>query len=410
MTNVSSEKAKLSRVLNLPQVVLYGLGTTIGAGIYALLGEIAGVSGYMAPWAFLTAAALALMTALSFARLVARYPRAAGAALYIESGFGSSRLGLASGILVIFAGLVSSAALVSGIVGYIQAVVAVDRHVIILGTTLIIGAIACWGINFSAWVAGLITLLEVGGLVWAASLASNTVIAEEIPLAPLWPTGFALTAPMILSGAVLAFYAFIGFEDMVEIAEEVQDVRTVLPLGILLTLALSTLLYLVLVSTAIIAVGPEYLAQSNAPLADLIERLSSADPLIMSAIGIFAILNGALIQLVMASRVLYGLANRGQIPHLLAQVNKFTQTPVIATLLCLSLIMILALTGRIDQLARSTSLIILVVFTLVNTALVLDEKKRPAPSRRAQIQGCLAALICTGLAAAAVIDLLAEAS
>ena len=197
---------------------------------------------------------------------------------------------------------------------------------------------------------------------------------------------------------------------MVEIAEEVQDVRTVLPLGILLTLALSTLLYLVLVSTAIIAVGPEYLAQSNAPLADLIERLSSADPLIMSAIGIFAILNGALIQLVMASRVLYGLANRGQIPHLLAQVNKFTQTPVIATLLCLSLIMILALTGRIDQLARSTSLIILVVFTLVNTALVLDEKKRPAPSRRAQIQGCLAALICTGLAAAAVIDLLAEAS
>ena len=396
---------RLRRTLSFPQIVLYGLGTTIGAGIYALLGEITQVSGYFAPWAFITAALLALLTAMSFARMVARYPRAAGAALYVEQGFKSKRLALLVGLLVVFAGVVSSSALLNGLVGYAQDFIAWDRNTLILTSVLTIGAVVCWGINFSAWVAGLITVIEVGGLAWAVSLSSQAALGSDVTLDVFVPASPSTTAPLIFSGAVLAFYAFIGFEDMVEVAEEVRDVSRVLPRAILLTLGLSSLLYLLLVGTAVLAVGPEFLAQSSAPLSDLVAKLSSVNPLVMSAIGVFAILNGALVQLIMASRVMYGLADRKQLPKLFGCVNNTTQTPLNATLVCILFIAVIALTGTVDQLARSTSLIILVIFTLVNIALVLDESRQPNLSKRAQAIAALATLVCLGLASKAVTDL-----
>lgn len=396
---------RLRRTLSFPQIVLYGLGTTIGAGIYALLGEITQVSGYFAPWAFITAALLALLTAMSFARMVARYPRAAGAALYVERGFKSKRLALLVGLLVVFAGVVSSSALLNGLVGYAQDFIAWDRNTLILTSVLTIGAVVCWGINFSAWVAGLITVIEVGGLAWAVSLSSQAALGADVTLDVFVPTSPSMTAPLIFSGAVLAFYAFIGFEDMVEVAEEVRDVSRVLPRAILLTLGLSSLLYLLLVGTAVLAVGPEFLARSSAPLSDLVAKLSSVNPLVMSAIGVFAILNGALVQLIMASRVMYGLADRKQLPKVFGRVNNTTQTPLNATLVCILFIAVIALTGTVDQLARSTSLIILVIFTLVNIALVLDESRQPTPSKRAQAVAVLATFVCLGLASKAVTDL-----
>lgn len=402
---LETDRTHLRRTLSFTQIVLYGLGTTIGAGIYALLGEIAGVAGMFSPWAFLVAALLALLTALSFARMVSRYPRAAGAALYIENGFQSKKLGLVVGLLVVFAGVVSSSALLNGLVGYAQDFVPWSRTALMLTSLLGIGLVVIWGINASAWVAGLITVVEVGGLIWASTLSAQSALESEISLTQFWPSSFLSTGPLIFSGAVLAFYAFIGFEDMVEVAEEVEDVRKVMPRAILVTLALSSFLYLLLVSTAVAAVGSEFLAQSSAPLSDLVAHLSNTNPLIMSAIGVFAILNGALVQLVMASRVLYGLADRGQIHRLLRTVNNVTKTPVHATLLCIVCILLTALTGTVDQLARSTSLIILIVFALVNLSAVFDEHRQSSPSRRAQSIALLAAFVCIGLAGKAVADL-----
>ncbi|NKB98781.1 MAG: amino acid permease [Pseudomonadales bacterium] len=391
-------------------IVLYGLGTTIGAGIYALLGEIAQTSGMMAPWAFLVAASLALLTALSFARMVHRYPKAAGAALYVQNGFGSKRLGLMCGLIVIFAGLVSSAALLNGLVGYAQAFIYLDRSTIILIAVSAIGLVVCWGINLSVWVAGIITLLEIGGLMWGATLASaevaNLNLTFSAALDSLFPTSLLSSGPIILSGAILAFYAFIGFEDLVEVAEEVKDASNTLPLAIVTTLVISTLLYLFLVTSAVLAVGPTYLAQSNAPLSDLITRLTTVDPRYMSAIGVLAISNGALIQVIMASRVLYGLGSRGQIPTFLAKVNKFTKTPVIATGLCISIVVTLSLTGTVAKLTKTTSLLILIVFMLVNLALVFDERRTTKPNPFVQWQAGVAALVCAFLAIVAVMETL----
>jgi amino acid transporter len=399
------DEKKLRRTLSFTQVVLYGLGTTIGAGVYALLGEIAHVSGVAAPLAFLIAAGLAALTAFSFARMVSRYPRAAGAALYVQKGFDSWQLALATGLLVVFAGLVSSAALLNGLVGYAQDLIDLDRWLILVVTAACIGAIASWGIGLSAWVAGMITLIEVGGLLWATSLASSAVMQSGLPPAEFWADVSFGSTTLILSGAVLAFYAFIGFEDMIEIAEEVKEVRSTLPKAILTTLGLSALLYFMLVTSAVLAVGPQFLAVSKAPLSDLVARLSNVNPALMSAIGIFAIVNGALIQLIMSARVLYGLAARGQIPTFFAQINRSTQTPVITTLLCVIGILTLAVSGSIDQLARSTSLIILVVFTLVNLSFVLDENRQSQPQRGAQLIGLSGAAVCAVLAGIALLDL-----
>lgn len=400
------KKIQLRRTLSFSQVVLYGLGTTIGAGVYALLGEIADVAGVGAPLSFLAAAGLALLTAYSFARMVSRYPRAAGAALYVQNGFNSEKLALITGLLVVFAGTVSSAALLNGLIGYAQDLINLDRWLLLILAAAGIGIVASWGISQSAWVAGLITLVEAGGLIWATALASSAVLRSGHVSVDLWADVSFESTTVILSGAVLAFYAFIGFEDMIEIAEEVKDVRSTLPKAIMATLGLSALLYFMLVTSAVLAVGPQFLARSDAPLADLVAHLSSVNPVVMSIIGIFAIINGALIQLIMSARVLYGLAVRGQIPSLFASLNPSTQTPMVTTALCVVGIVALAISGTIDQLARSTSLIILIVFTMVNLASVRDESRQGKPQRSAQLIGLTGAGICTTLAGIALLDLL----
>ena len=146
-------------------LTLYGLGTTIGAGIYALLGEVAGVAGYGAPFSFLIASILAGFTACSFAELAARFPKAAGAALYVQQGFDTRKLSALVGLLVVASGLVSSAALVNGFYGYLRLFFEVDREIAIVMVCLMLGALAAWGIVESVTVAAVITLAwSVAGL------------------------------------------------------------------------------------------------------------------------------------------------------------------------------------------------------------------------------------------------------
>jgi basic amino acid/polyamine antiporter, APA family len=388
-------KAALHRSLSLSQMVLYGIGTTVGAGIYALIGEIAEVAGMLAPWSFLVAAFMAAFTAFSFAQLSARFPRAAGAALYVEKGFGWPRLAQLVGILVITAGIVSSAALLNGFVGYLQTFIDVDRVLIISVACVILCLISTWGISESVWVAGIISVVEVGGLVWITLLAGDNIDLGQVDFASMMPKASFDYWGLIFTGAVLSFYAYIGFEDMVEVAEEVRNVEVTLPRAILLTLALSTLIYLMLVVSLILAVGPSVLANSNAPLADAYHALTNAPPTVISVIGLFAIVNGALIQIIMASRVLYGLASRNQLPHILSWVHPRTQTPWVATATASSLVLLLALAGSLASLAEVTSVAMLCVFALANGALC---RLWWAESKLKAIIGLIGAVICSGFA------------
>ena len=368
-------KVSLKRTLGLPQMVLYGLGTTIGAGIYALVGELAGISGYMAPAAFLVASMMAGLTAMSFAELSSRFPRAAGASLYIKQGLGSAKLALIAGLLVALVGIVSSAALINAFTSYLSLFIDIHRFSAILIIALTIGTLAIWGIAESVFIAALITLIEIGGLLLIIfySYPIFTVLPERLP--ELMPGTDLNNWSIIYAGALLAFYAFIGFEDMVDVAEEIKDVQRNLPLAIMITLGITTVLYMLIMVAAVLAIPPEQLSEEKVPLVALYQHFSNDQSIVIGIIGMFAIINGALIQTIMASRVLYGLSSRGHIHPSLSQVNHFTRTPIIATLIVIISIFIFAILGQLATLAEMTSMIMLVVFSLVNLSLWRIKKR-----------------------------------
>lgn len=375
-----NNRIPLKRTLSLPLVVLYGLGTTVGAGIYALVGEIASVAGYYAPISFLVAALLAAFTAISFAELSGRFPRAAGAALYVKQGFSSEGLSIAVGVLVILAGLVSAAALVNGFVGYLHQFVSVDRTTAIVIITLLLAGIASWGIAESVFIASIVTIIEVGGLLLVIAVSSEALYTLPDRWTELVPQASTDIWNGIYLGAVLSFYAFIGFEDMVDIAEEVKDVKRNLPAAILLTLGITTTIYMLLIITAVLSIPPEVLAVSEAPLSTLYEHQVGEKALGIGIIAMFAIINGALIQIIMATRVLYGMSSRGQLPGVLGKVHQKTRTPLLATALAAAIVLIFSLASQLSSLAATTSTIILTVFAIINLALWRIKRRDPHPA------------------------------
>lgn len=374
------QPAQLKRSLSLTQMVLYGLGTTVGAGIYALIGELAGISGFMAPAAFLLASLMAGLTALSFAELSSRYPFAAGASLYVKQGFRSDKLAILVGLLVALVGVVSSAALINAFINYLGQFISLDRVTAILIISLIIGALAAWGIAESVFIAAVITVIEIGGLLLVIG-ASHSAFAE---LPQRWheliPGSDAGSWLSISAGALLAFYAFIGFEDMVDVAEEIVDVRRNLPRAILLTLGITTVIYMLIMLAAVLSIAPEQLAKEPAPLITLFQFHTQTETPLIGIIGMLAIINGALIQTIMASRVLYGLSARGHLHHRISQVNHVTRTPLIATAIAISCVFSFAILGSLSTLAEITSLIMLTVFALANLALCIIKWREPRPS------------------------------
>jgi basic amino acid/polyamine antiporter, APA family len=360
----------LKRSLSLPMLALYGLGTTIGAGIYALIGEVAAVAGMQAPLAFLVASVMAGLTAFSFAELSSRFPRSAGEAFYVQQAFGVRALAILIGLMVVFAGVVSAAAIVNAFVGYLHEFLDTPREVAIVAIVAVLGVVAAWGIAESVAAAGVVTVVEIGGLLMVIWAGSGEISKLPDALPQMLPTMQWTSVSGIMTGAVLAFFAFIGFEDMVNVAEETKDPTRTLPLAIVITLIVTTLIYMIVSVIAVLAVPLDELISHEAPLALIYERNTGRPATILSMIGIIAVLNGALIQIIMASRVLYGLGVQSLLPGVLATVNERTQTPLVATTVVVGIILILALGFGLASLAATTSLITLTIFAVVNGALI----------------------------------------
>ncbi len=361
----------LKRSLSLPLLTLYGLGTTIGAGIYVLVGKVAGVAGVLAPISFLVAATLAGLTALSFSQLVVRFPRSAGEAVYVDQAFGRPALTMAVGLAVVLIGLVSSAAIVSGAVGYLQNIVAAPNWLIVLVTVTFLTTVAIWGITESVTLAAVATVLEIGGLVVIVWLGRDAFSVETVSTVTANPSGdvdFGMVG--VLSGAILAFYAFIGFEDMVNVAEEVRSPEQIFPRAIAITLAVTLVVYTAVSWVAVSTMPVQELGASTAPLSDIFIRLTGWPTLAIDGLAVIAVLNGALVQIIMASRVLYGLGRQGSLPAMFASVSRRTRTPIFATSVCAAALLTLAFLFPLEFLARFTSMVTLMIFATVNLALL----------------------------------------
>ena len=369
MKTDTNPEFKLKRSLSLPLITFYGMGNILGAGVYVLIGKVAGHAGNYAPIAFLLASLLAFLTAFTYAELSARYPVSAGEAVYLQKGFSKRWLSVLVGLLIILAGIVSAATLTRGFVGYLQVFIDVPSVLVMLFVVAGMGTLAAWGISESIRVAAVLTLFEIFGLlmiIWVVRPDLSTTIEQLSHSLPPASTG---VWQGILMGSFLAFYAFIGFEDMVNVAEEVQNPWRNLPLAILMALFISSLLYFVVAFVAVARFTPEELATSEAPLAYIYQQATGKTPTVISLIGLFAVINGALIQIIMAARVLYGLARQGWIPQSLGIIHPRTQTPLLATGLVSGSVLVMALWLPIEQLAKATSYFILTVFALVNLAL-----------------------------------------
>ncbi len=362
--------AKLKRRLNLPLLTLYGLGVTIGAGIYVLVGATAAKAGIYAPISFLLAAGVVGFTGFAYCELGTRYPVSAGEAAYVRQGFNSQTLSLIVGLMVVCSGVVSSAAVAIGAAAYLEAFVPLSPQLLTALVILLVGLVAVWGILESVALAALFTVIEIGGLALVVWFGLANAPEASINLASLVPPFEAGAWKGIFAAGLLAFFAFVGFEDIANVAEEVKQPGRTLPRGIILTLIVSTLIYFTVVSVVVLVVPMKSLVGSAAPLALIFESAGPAISAVFSVIAIIATINGALIQVIMASRVLYGLAAQGSLPQVLAKVNGVTHTPLVATGLVVAIIFVLAYFLPIGELAELTSTIVLIVFSFVNLALL----------------------------------------
>ena len=294
----------LKRRIGLGLLTAYGVGVMVGAGIYVLVGAVVAEAGIWSPLAFVVAGLIAAPTALSYAEFSTRLPEAAGEAAFVAQGLKAQGLGVLVGLAIVVAGTVSAAAVLRGGAGYLIAVVDLPFDWAVIGLGAALTLIAVLGVLESLSVAAVFTAVELIGLglvIWAG-FGAEASPDFTLPTDPVWSG--------IGAGAVLAFFAFIGFEDIVNMAEEVDNPTRTMPRAILLALAITSLVYALVAVAAIRAVPLAELAASEQPLALVWQAKTGGSVVFLSAIAVAAALNGVLAQIVMASRVLFGLGRR----------------------------------------------------------------------------------------------------
>lgn len=376
----SAAPQNLKRSLTLFLAVLYGLGVTIGAGIYVLVGIAAGQSGMHAPLAFVFAALVMSFSAASFAELGTRMPVSASEAAYVQKAFNRRWLSLTMGLLVVLTATISAATISVGSAGYLGVFVDLPPHWIIALVVLSMGLVACLSTRQSVTIAGIMTLIELGGLVLiiAAGFRAGSGVMTRLP--EIMPEPGDVAVWVGLSGTTLiAVFAFIGFEHLINVAEEMKTPSRTLPWALFLTLGVTALIYALVVWVAVVAVPPEELATSNAPLALVFERLTGMPLQTMSLIAVVATLNGIIVHVIMISRVLYGLATQGNLPKALTRLSARTGTPLVTTAIGVTAILALALAVPLAGLADLTARFTLMIFAIVNITLIRIKSLETTP-------------------------------
>jgi basic amino acid/polyamine antiporter, APA family len=386
--SASPAQPTLARTMGLGALTVYGVGDMLGAGIYGLIGKAAGLMGNAVWLAFVMAMLVALLTGLSYANIGSRYPRAAGAPYVVHRAYRAPFVSYLIGLGVAASGLTSMATGSRVIAGYLQALgVRWPTAVLVVLFLVLLSLVVFRGIRESTWMNLLCTSVEVTGLLIVIAVGVRywgSVDYLETPPAPEeGSAAVGLSVGLLLQGAVLTFFSFIGFEDILNVAEEVKQPRRTLPLGLILALVIATAIYILVAITAVSVLPYRELGQSKAALVDVVRKAAPAfPPLVFTAIGVFAVANTALLNYVMGSRLLYGMSRQGLLPAWLGRVHPVRRTPHVAILVLLAIVLMLALTGDIRQLADATSLLLLGAFMVVNGALIVL-KLRPDEPRGA---------------------------
>jgi len=379
----------------------------LGSGIYGLIGQAAGQVGN-AVWAsFLVAMVAALLTALSYASLGSRYPRAGGAAFVTQKAYGMPLLGFVVGLAVVCSGLASVATQSQVFARNLSVLLgpgAWPVAAIAAGFLLIIAGLVLRGIRESMWVNVAFTLVEAAGLLIVIAVGLPYWGAVDLLELPAGPGGGDAAVLLVMHGAVLTFFAFIGFEDTLNVAEECRDPQRTIPVALVTAMLIGALIYVAVAVTAVSVVPWRELSTAPGPLTEVMARAAPAlSPLVFTAVTLFAVANTALVNYVTSSRLVYGMAGQGLLPRVLANVHERRRTPHVAALLLLAVLLPLGLLGTVADLASASVLLLLVVFAVVNGALFIlkgrvgeppggsrspDGSRPQAPSSASSWSGC----------------------
>ena len=358
---------ELKRNMGLFHLTMYGVGLILGAGIYVLIGEATAFAGNSVWISFLLGIIVALFAGLSYAELTALFPKAAAEYTFVKNAFKNNFLAFIIGWLTAITSMITAATVSLGFGGYFSQFIDLPitiSAIILLGVLSIVNFI---GIKESAWANTIFAIITAGGLVLIIFLGMTFVPSEPIDYfdAPNGITG-------IILAFVLIFFAFLGFEDMANVAEEVKRPKKTLPRAIILAVLITGIIYILVSLSVVRVINWEELGLSAAPLATVAERvLGTGGSIILSAIALFATASTVLITLVAGSRMLYGMANHQALPLSLGKIHSKTKTPWIAVIGILITSIAFAFIGDIVVVANITVFSVVITFALINLAVIV---------------------------------------
>ncbi|HET7148561.1 MAG TPA: APC family permease [Candidatus Nitrosopolaris sp.] len=396
------QQHQLKRSISLFQAIMYGTGLILGAGIYVIIGDVAGIAGNAMWISFIIAAIIALLTGFSYAELSSIFPRSAAEYIFAKNVFGSNFIASTIGCLTIFVAIVSAATVAIGFSQYLA--IFLPQFPTVLAAIAIISilsAVSFYGISESLRISTIFTFVEIAGLIiiiiagfWFSSITS--VNYYEMPTKNNISTHIAALGA-ILSSAGLIFFAYFGFENIVNIADETKNPTKTIPKALLISIIATTIIYVLVALSTSALVGWKELSLSEAPLALAAEKAFGNHGVIMlSLIALFATSNTSLMMLISASRIIYGMSrNRGGddnntpfqsssvFPSSLARVHHLQRTPWIAiiTTMLFAMLTVGFSLGDISGIANISVFGIFLVYASVNLCLIWFRFKKPSVKR-----------------------------
>jgi len=375
----------LERSVSLFQATVYGVGIILGAGIYALIGEASGIAGNAIWISFVIAALIAACSAISYAELSALYPKSAAEFIYVKEITGSPFLGFVVGYVTVFSGIIGAAAVSLGFASYFKLYVDINPVMVAIALVLVVAVFNFRGIQLSARVNMLLTFVEVGGLLFIIFIGIPYL--GEVELLKVDPGATTADAggwkPM-LAAAALVFFAYQGFEDIANIAEETRNAETTVPLALLLSLLITTVVYILVAMVAVSVVPADALFAASkldnpteGPLA-LVASTAMQSPTggkLFTVIALCATANTVLVLHIVTSRMLYGIARENCLPEVLSRINPKTKTPVSAVVLATVFCILFTLGGSLGDVANLTNVGVFLVFFMVNLMLLMHRYK-----------------------------------
>lgn len=367
--------AKLKRTLTLSECIFFGVGSILGAGIYTLIGKVAGWSGTLTWLSFAIASVTAIFTAFSYGELSAAFPKAGGEYVYAKNAFGK-KTGLSLGFLISINGIISGATVSLGFAGYLFTLIGLNLMVSSLCIIGILFLVNISGIRESSTINIIFTIIEISGLFFVIYSALPLIgSVDYFQLSSQGMNGF-------FAGAALAFFAYMGFEEIVKLSEETKNPEKTIPKALFISSIIVLVVYTAVAISVVSVITPAELGSSESPLADVVNSgFGRTGVLVISIVALFSTSNTILSNMLGSSRVLLNMAQETKALKRFSKISQKRNTPVSALVLILIVMCAFALIGNIETIARIANVFIFITFLIVNLSVIVLRLKHKTTKR-----------------------------